>query len=276
MKRFEANDLNVKIMGIVNITPDSFSDGGYYLSPSTAISHCYKLIEDGADYLDLGAESSRPGSKPIDSELEWQRLKPILNEIHKQNICTDINVKISIDTRYATTMLHAMDYDVSMINNISGLCDFNTLKKLATKPDMQYLAMHMHQNPTTMQQAPLEATNIYEHIKSFFSHAQKSLQNAGFLSENIWLDPGIGFGKTDAANLRLIAHTQEFANEYNLAIGVSRKSWIGRMLKIENPKDRDHPSKMIEMALAIFGAKLIRTHDVKPLVQMLRVLTRDK
>jgi dihydropteroate synthase len=249
------------IMGIVNVTPDSFSDGGNFLDPSLAVDQCVRLIDHGADYIDIGAESSRPGAVAITPDAEWQRLEPVLGLLAQRNIAA----KISIDTRNPQTMLKAAQAGISMINNICGLADSDTLKQLAATDKMEYLAMHMSGSPGDMQNKPLAAAAARVAVENFFHSADRELRDAGFAEDEIWLDPGIGFGKTDAANVNLIANTRQWSRRFNIGIGVSRKSWLGRTLEIPVPKDRDSASKMLELGLWIAGAKLIRTHDVKRL-----------
>jgi dihydropteroate synthase len=249
------------IMGIVNVTPDSFSDGNLFLDPKKASEQCFYLADDGADYIDLGAESSRPGASVITPELEWQRLEPVLDLLARRQL----GAKISVDTTNSSTMLKATAAGAVMINNISGLADPETLVKLAAAGKTEYIAMHMAGTPDTMQKAPLRASDATKEVESFFATAKQELLEAGFVPEQIWLDPGIGFGKTDAANLNLMAETVPWSRKYNIALGISRKSWLGRTLDIACPTDRDKASKTMEFGLWIAGAKLIRTHDVKGL-----------
>lgn len=251
-------------MGVINITPDSFSDGGQYISPEDALNQAKQLINDGADILDLGAESTRPGSLYVSAEEEWSRLKPVLELIRN----FDSKIKISIDTRKAEIIKRCLSYKVNYINNVEGLCDTETLKILACEKDLNYIAMHMHKNPESMQSTPLVGQDAVDNVKDFMADSYSHLIKAGFNHNRIWLDPGIGFGKDDSGNLKLLAETFELSKMYNLAIGVSRKSWIGRILGIEDPSDRDHPSKMIEISQAMAGANIIRTHEIKSLARL--------
>lgn len=255
------------IMGILNITPDSFSDGGMFLNANNAAAHAIKLIEDGADILDIGAESTRPGATFISEEEEWNRLKPVLEYLKNQNI----HIPISIDSSKFTIILKALDYGITYVNNIKGLYNKTELELLATKK-LKYIAVHLHQNPQTMQLTPLDSKTALTTIKNFFDTTYKTLINAGFEPQNIYLDPGIGFGKNDYANIQLLAEVQNFSKKYNIAIGLSRKSFIGRLWNIENPINRDPISKALELSMIMMGAKIIRTHDVLNLVKLKQML----
>ena len=171
-------------------------------------------------------------------------------------------------------MLKATAAGVTMINNISGLADPETLRLLAAIQSIEYVAMHMTASPDTMQDQPLTAGAAPKVVEEFFVSAEAGLLAAGFSPDQIWLDPGIGFGKTDAANVNLIAQTVRWSSRFNLAVGISRKSWLGRTLGIPLPLDRDHASKTMELGLWIAGAKLIRTHDVKRLDVLRSLLLR--
>lgn len=247
-------------MGVVNITPDSFSDGGQFLSPDSACDHIMRLVDDGADVIDLGAESSRPGAKLVSFETEWQRLEPVLNRLARR----DLGARLSLDTNKPEIMRRAPDLGVEFINDIKGGADDDTLSYLASK-GISYIAMHMHREPECMQAEPLQPQLAISLVRDFFAAAHNRLAGAGFANEKIWLDPGIGFGKSDAANLSLLQLSMSLASEHNLVVGISRKSFIGRLLDIESPVQRDAPSKMLELGLILAGVRVIRTHDVKRL-----------
>lgn len=248
------------IMGVVNVTPDSFSDGGRFFKPEDAVDQVLRLVDDGADIVDIGAESSRPGAELITPEIEWQRLEPVLEKLFQR----DIGCQISIDTNKDKTMLRLQDYPISIINDIKGGASQSTLEALAAQ-DMTYIAMHMHQTPSTMQIKPLDGQEAVDKVEVFYTSALDRLKRCGFSEDRIWLDPGIGFGKTDCANIALIKFSMERAKKWPIVVGVSRKSFIGRLLGIDNPKERDHPSKMLELALMLAPVKAIRTHDVAKL-----------
>ncbi len=259
------------LMGVVNITPDSFSDGGVWLKPEDAASHIEQLIADGADLVDLGAESTRPGAKSIDTDEEWSRLEPVLNRISRKSL----SVGLSIDTRKPEIMLRAADYGATWFNDVAGHADRSHLKRILSYPGSNYIAMHMPMNPDIMQKHPLSPKSAVASVDAFFNSRWDEASAAGFPAERIWLDPGIGFGKTDAANVQLMDQVARWSKRYQIMMGVSRKSLLGRTLGIENPKDRDAPSKMLEFGLILLGAKLIRTHNVAPLRRLVSLLTED-
>lgn len=258
-------------MKIINVTPDSFSDGGEFISSDQAILEIKKAIEIGTDYIDLGAESTRPGAEAVSSDEEWARLEPVFYELSKIDLNT---TKISLDSRNPETMIKACATGlVHLINDVSGYQSFDVLKECidsssAKNITLEYCAMHMHKSPESMQENPLSSKLAIASCDTFFSSAKASLLEAGFLEDNIYLDPGIGFGKDDAANLLLINESQNWSKRFNLLYGISRKSFLGRLLDIEKPKDRDAPSKALEISLAMMGTKIIRTHDAYNLIKV--------
>jgi dihydropteroate synthase len=255
-------------MGVLNLTPDSFSDGGQFNERQPALEKCYQFVEDGVDIIDLGAESTRPGAPEVDEETEWQRLEPLLKEL--QSLRSQIS--ISVDTKKPTIMRKAVELGVDYINDVSGYQDQVVLKELAQDKNLKYIAMHMHQSPQTMQAAPLDGEQAVHAVREFFSNAREHLKIAGFSAKHIFLDPGIGFGKTDQANAQLMAKTGEWSQSSQLLLGVSRKSFMGRTLQIVVPHKRDDASKMLEFGLVMMGAQIIRTHDVKRIKDLVKLL----
>ena len=263
---------NTLIMGVINLTPDSFSDGGDFFNPSKAFKKILDLMEEGADIIDIGAESTRPGAEPISVEEEWNRLFPVLERLSRSNL----SIPLSIDTRRGEIMKRVIDsYDVSIINDVNGGADESVLEAIARR-SLTYLAMHKHGCPQTMQQSPLTAGEALKEVAGFYQQTREKLLQFGFNPHQIWLDPGIGFGKTDAANLQLLKQVSEFTNSYNIAIGISRKSFLGRILDIKRPKDRDSASKMAEMSLLFANVKAIRTHDVAHLSVIKKLLLSEQ
>ena len=258
-----------RIMGIVNCTPDSFSDGGLFTTPRQAIRHGLSLARQGADIIDIGAESTRPGAADIQQEDEWGRLEPVLSQLLKE---LPSHISVSIDTRKPGLMIRAADMGVRYINNVAGLAGSSVLKRLSTFPGLRYIAMHMHRQPANMQTAPLIGAAAVSEVSDFFRQAADKLAEAGFKPGHCYFDPGIGFGKDDQANLMLMGHTPAFSKDYNMVLGVSRKSWLGRCLELPEPQTRDAPSKIAEIALAFAGASIIRTHDVRSLNRLRRIV----
>lgn len=262
-------------MGVLNVTPDSFSDGGRYLDPAAAVDQALRLVEAGADVIDVGAESTRPGAKAVAVQEEWERLEPVLKRLGALG-AKGLGARLSVDTRKPTLMRPAADLGVSFINDVSGVAPLDILTTLAEFQGLQYIAMHMIATPETMQHEPLRGSAAVRAVDAFFATASERLAAAGFAAERTWLDPGIGFGKSDSGNLRLMAELPRWTSRYNVAVGVSRKSLIGRTLDIPVPADRDAPSKMLELGLAFAGAKMIRTHEVTKLRRLLDLLVEGE
>lgn len=253
------------VMGVVNLTRDSFSDGGLFYKPSEALKQIDELIEYEADYIDLGAESTKPGAKEVPLEEEWQKLDSILSILETRDLGA---VKISIDTRKPELMKRLLDRGIHMINHVAdGMLSEDLLTQMA-KRNLCYMAMHMYKQPESMQKTPLDEEEALQVVSTFFREYSKKLERCGFSKEKIWFDPGIGFGKTDRANLSLMNEVKEYAKDYNVGIGISRKSFIGRTFGIQEPRERDKPSKAFEVCLSFLGARLIRTHDVRGLAPL--------
>ena len=189
-------------MGVVNITPDSFSDGGLYLDPPRAYAHALALYEQGADIIDIGAESTRPNATPVPVDEEWQRLQPVL-ELLRQ-----VPVPLSVDTRKAEIAERLLDYPVTLLNDCGAQLPRSLLTRWAAA-GRTYLAMHMHGEPRTMQQQPLVAEQVMPCLLDFFSERKKLWRACGFAEEQVWIDPGIGFGKTDRAIMRIFCGTKD-------------------------------------------------------------------
>ena len=258
-------------MGVVNVTPDSFSDGGLCLSPKDAIAKIKNLIDSSVDYIDIGAESTKPGSLPISVNEEWQRLCPVFDMLKSLDLK---KTQISLDSRNSNTIEKACSLGlIHMINDVSGTQKVDTLNKCLEHADkkgisLKYCAMHMFEEPRTMQLRPLKRQDAIRSCEYFFERETQKLENCGFHPDKIFLDPGIGFGKDDCANLSLIQKSMDWSKKYNLLYGVSRKSFIGRLLDIKHPEERDPPTKMVEICLAMMGVKIIRTHDTKGLMKI--------
>lgn len=243
------------ILGVVNITPDSFSDGGHFLNPDKALSHIEILIKEGADIIDIGAESSRPGSDPVSAEEEIQRLTPILKQYKKH-----FDTPLSLDTYKAETAAFGLSNGVDIINDISGLNLDSQMAETIGKYKAPLILMHMQGTPKSMQENPLYQNPLLE-IKEELQFSITRALNAGI--EDIIIDPGIGFGKTVEQNLTIIANLNEFQElGYPLLLGTSRKSFIGALTNT-TPEERLSGTITSNVIGILNGAQFIRVHDVK-------------
>ena len=254
-------------MGIVNVTPDSFSDGGKFFTLETAYEHSKKLIKDGADIIDIGGESSRPGSKSISSEKELERTIPLISKIHSNFP----EVVISIDTQKSEVAEQAILSGANIVNDISGLSFDDNMVKVVSKYDVPLILMHMQGKPETMQDAP-SYNNLIEDIKSFFEERIRYATQFGIQKNRIILDPGIGFGKSYKDNFTLINQLDKF-NGFKLPIliGPSRKSFIGIALN-EEPEFRLEGTLAAAAAGILRGAQIVRVHDVKQTRKVAKII----
>lgn len=242
-------------MGVVNVTPDSFSDGGAYYSTEQAVTHANQLIQEGADILDIGGESTRPGSKPVSVDEELNRVIPVVEKL------LDRNVPISIDTSKPEVMRCAIEAGVSMINDVHALRKPGAIDAVQ-ESDTLICLMHMQGNPSDMQQNP-RYKNIIEEIIDFFNQRIEDVVVAGISRERLIIDPGFGFGKTLQHNLQLLRHLVQFERlSIPVLAGLSRKSMLGKITG--NPVDhRIHESVAAALLAVQNGAKIVRVHDVK-------------
>ncbi len=251
------------IMGILNITPDSFYDGGRWNAPEQAVAHARSLVSDGADILDLGAESSRPGSNPVSPEEEQARLLPVLDAV-----LDAVDIPISIDTWRADTAQHALERGASMINDISGLRMDPEMPGVVAAWDCPCVVMHMQGQPKTMQQNPVYE-DVVEDICRYFEARLEDLQAQGVRRERIWLDPGFGFGKTVEHNLEIMRRLGEFKRlGQPLMLGSSNKATIGAVLNEAPPSERmEGTAATVALGIAQ-GVDAVRVHDVKAMARV--------
>ena len=249
----------VHIMGILNVTPDSFSDGGRYVNPDDAVAHALSMVEQGADILDIGAESSRPGAVSIDEEEERRRLIPIVHAI-----CRRISIPVSIDTTKASIAEQALDVGAAMINDISALRFDARMGAVVAKSGAGLVLMHMQGYPETMQHATQYA-DVVEEVRRFLKARVEAATEAGISPDRILLDPGIGFGKNGRHNLALLNRLDTLCTLGRpLVVGVSRKAFIGKILN--RPIDERLMGTAGAVAVAIMkGARMVRVHDVAPI-----------
>lgn len=284
--RFTIDLSRPQVMGIVNVTPDSFSDGGKYASMSAALRHCEQLIKDGADILDIGGESSRPGALPLSTAEELARVLPVVREAVK------LGVPVSVDTYKPELMQAVLDLGADIINDIWAL-RWRDPQVPLTQPDGAQLVsqhgrcgvclMHMHREPRTMQTVTMEG-DVVPQVVSFLMQTSIALQKRGVDKDRIVLDPGIGFGKTVAQNFALLARQTELLSlGQPLLAGWSRKSSLATVVGsttandgIMDVQERLVPSVVAAVLAVERGASVVRVHDVRQTVQALRVLNAIK
>ena len=252
------------VMGIVNVTPDSFSDGGYFLDRSAALQHAEGLVNDGADLLDIGGESTRPGAEPVSEQQEVDRVVPVIEAIRS---ATD--TPISIDSMKPSVMRAAVAAGASMINDVNGLRAEGAVEAVAGL-DIPACIMHMQGKPRTMQVKP-DYADVVEDVFSFFVERTHACVQAGIRSEHLILDPGFGFGKTLQHNLALLADLERFTELGPLLIGISRKSMLGQITGRDQTEDRLAASLAAALLSAERGAAIVRVHDVAATVDALKV-----
>lgn len=262
--RFRVDLSHPQVMGIVNVTPDSFSDGGQHANTRAALAHGEQLLKDGANILDIGGESTRPGAPALSLEDELSRVMPVVREAVKWN------VPISVDTYKAQVMQAVLDAGADIINDVWALRQQGAKEAVAAHASCGVCLMHMHGEPQTMQTLPMQGTSIQPVVDFLRSHAQV-LQAKGVRPERIAVDPGVGFGKTVAQNFEFLAHQEQLlALGFPLLVGWSRKSSLGAVTGCE-VGERMVPSVTAAMLAVERGARLVRVHDVQQTVQALKV-----
>lgn len=267
--RFALNLAQPRVMGIVNLTPDSFSDGGQYSESSQALRHAEQLLRDGADILDVGAESSRPGAVAVPLEQELARLEPFLR------VAVRWQVPISVDTYKPQVMQAVLDWGVDIINDIWALRRPGAEAVVAAHPRCGVCLMHMHRDPQTMQTETMTGDALSE-VKVFLRERLNALQRLGVSASRLVLDPGIGFGKTVSQNFQLLARQAELRDlGVPVLAGWSRKSALGAVLardgQVPAPDQRQVASVAAALLAVERGAGVVRVHDVKETVEALQV-----
>ncbi|PXX14354.1 dihydropteroate synthase [Nitrosomonas ureae] len=243
-------------MGIINVTPDSFSDGGLFLSTRKAIAHAKNLIDEGADILDIGGESTRPGSQYVNTDEELMRVIPVLEAL------ADTGIPISIDTSKPEVMKHAIEAGAFMINDVNALCNPGALEAIAPHRHVQVCLMHMQGTPQRMQTNP-QYKDVVSEVKYFLQQRIQAANAAGIALNRLVVDPGFGFGKTLQHNLSLLNQLNEFTTLGTpILAGLSRKSMLGAITG-NNIDQRLHESVAAALLAVIKGAKIVRVHDVK-------------
>ena len=252
-------------MGILNVTPDSFSDGGWYLNTKSAVEHAKGMVQDGADIVDIGGESSRPGAEPVPVQVELERVLPVIKALSKK-----IDAPISIDTYKADVAKEALKAGASIINDISGLRFDTMMVKVAADADAPVIIMHMKGTSMDMQKRPVYK-DVVKEILSFFKERICFAVKNGIKKNKIIIDPGIGFGKTVKHNLEIIKRLSEFKIlGVPILLGPSRKSFIGKILNVDIDKRLEGTAAAVAISIAN-GANIVRVHDVKAMAEVARV-----
>lgn len=255
-----------RIMGVINVTPDSFSDGGHFLSAKEAIAHGLKLEEDGADMLDIGGESTRPGAQPVPLDEELARVMPVLEGLAGRTRC-----RLSIDTRKAEVMRRAASAGAHILNDISALTNDPRSLRIAAESKLPIVLMHSQGDPATMQRDP-RYQNVLLDVYDQLAARVDACIRAGIARERLIVDPGIGFGKTAKHNIELLAGLSLFHGLGTaLLLGASRKSFIGALTGAVDPEERLPGSLAAALAGAMSGAQILRVHDVAATRQALTI-----
>ncbi|MEW6162819.1 MAG: dihydropteroate synthase [Nitrospirota bacterium] len=254
------------IMGVLNVTPDSFSDGGLYLDKSSAIERAYRMVDEGADIIDIGGESTRPGSEPVSIEEELRRTIPVIETLAKE-----IKIPMSIDTYKSEVARVALNAGASMVNDISGLRFDPKMSEVVSEYKVPVVIMHIKGTPQNMQQNPVYEALIPE-IMDYLRMGITIATRSGISEDKIIIDPGIGFGKTSDHNLEIINNLREFTFlEKPILIGPSRKAFIGKILGDVPATERLEGTAAAVAICIMNGANIVRVHDVKEMVKVAKV-----
>ena len=256
----------VHVMGILNVTPDSFSDGGSHLGVDAALEGARRLRAEGAGIIDIGGESTRPGSEPVSVEEELERVVPVVRAL-----VMELDVPVSVDTRRAEVAAESVAAGASIINDVSGFRD-PAMVEVAATTDAGLVVMHMLGEPKTMQREP-HYDDVVAEVCAYLAEQARMLERAGVAPERIALDPGLGFGKTTAHNLELLRGLETLvALGYPVLIGASRKRFIGEVTGVDVPAERVQGSVAVASWSALLGADVVRVHDVAPTREALAMI----
>lgn len=255
----------VHVMGILNVTPDSFSDGGLFLETERALSRAHQMIAEGVEIIDVGGESTRPGAEPVETEEELRRVIPVVKGL------AELDITISIDTTKSKVAEAAIEAGAHIVNDVSAMRMDPLMSKVVASSGAGLVLMHMLGEPRTMQKDPTYR-NVVKEVSEFLMAAAEDAERQGIASDSIAIDPGIGFGKTLEHNLELIRSVGSFAtNRYPLLVGPSRKSFIG--LALDLPVDERLEATAAAVAwLVQHGANVVRVHDVAAMVRVIRMI----
>jgi dihydropteroate synthase len=251
------------LMGIVNVTPDSFSDGGEFFDPGAATEHALQLAAEGADLLDIGGESTRPYSEAVPTDEELRRVLPVIKALSGQ-----VKIPISIDTSKAVVARAAIGAGAEIVNDVTGFTGDPAMVALAAETGVGVCAMHMRGTPQTMQDNPTY-TDVVAVVREYLRQRRDALEAAGIPRERICLDPGIGFGKTHEHSVTLMRHCYELHSlGCQILVGHSRKSFLGKLIG-DQEADRTNATVGATLGLAVQGVQIVRVHDVRPVRESL-------
>ena len=258
------------VMGVLNVTPDSFSEGGEFFDTDRAIAHGLQMAADGAAIIDVGGESTRPGSEPIAASEQIERVIPVIEALSKK-----IDVPISIDTKTSEVAQAALETGAGMINDVTALSD-ERMGELAVEQQVPVVLMHMQGEPATMQAEP-KYDDVVVEVLGFLLGRAKRAEGFGIKKNRIFIDPGIGFGKTLEHNLLLLKNIDKFvAASYRVVVGASRKSFIGKITAKEKPAERIFGTAASVALCAVAGVSVVRVHDVAEMVDVVKVANKLK
>ena len=258
------------VMGVLNVTPDSFSDGGEFLDTDAAIGHGLRMAAEGAAIIDVGAESTRPGSETVSADEQIKRVVTVIEVLSGK-----IDVPISIDTYNCEVAQAALEAGAGMINDITALSD-ERMGELAAKEEVPVVLMHMQGTPAIMQAEP-KYDDVVNEVLEFLVGRAKRAQQFGILKERIFIDPGIGFGKTVEHNLLILRNIRKFTEAgYRVLMGTSRKSFLGKITGKEKPSDRIFGTAATVALCAEAGVSIVRVHDVAEMVDVVKVANKLK
>jgi dihydropteroate synthase len=256
------------VMGVLNVTPDSFSDGGDFLDTQKAIKHGIEMAEQGAAIIDIGAESTRPGSQPVSTEEQIKRLVPVI-----EKLAAKIKIPISIDSKDYEVTKAALETGASMINDITALADERTAR-LAAEKRVPVVLMHVQGSPETMQKEP-QYKNVVKEVLGYLKKRAKLAQKAGIEKEKIFIDPGIGFGKRLEHNIELLQNLEVFVKSgYRVLAGTSRKKFIGTITGKDAPKERIFGTAATVAIASLAGVSIVRVHDVAQMADVIKVANK--
>ena len=257
-------------MGVLNVTPDSFSDGGQFFDTDKAIKHGLKMVGEGAAIIDVGGESTRPGAQPVPAKEQIRRVVPVISAL-----CKKVDVTISIDTYNFEVAKAALDAGAAMINDITALSD-EQVGKLAAEYQVPVVLMHIQGTPATMQVEP-KYEDVVREVQQFLIERAKRAEKFGISKDMIFIDPGIGFGKTVEHNLLLLRNIHKFIDSgYRVCVGPSRKSFIGKITGKGNPRDRIFGTAATVALCVAAGVSIVRVHDVAEMVDVVKVANKLK